>query len=374
MPPEISPAGADTTAALRRALDAVNAENTRLRGEVGTTQARARESETNARAAQLSMIDSSITAAETEASTLSDRWAALQAEGNFTDASKVMLKMNEAAARGDRLKAQKEWLANQPQPQTPAAAGNDVNLSQYNEAERNWISRNPAYLSDAAVRARVTEAHNVAIYRDNLVKDTPEYYAALERAAYPDRHPAAETPRTPAATGGAADAGSAAGDVDGSGEDNPLSGGADLDDRQPSASVSLDRHTRNADPQNRASLDAPAMRIEVTPGAAAASADPALPPPRVRAAGLEGGASLRGVAAPPSRRVIQASNRAAQQHGGVIEPTREEIDTALALAESLEPDLLRRGTEEVVRWYYTLYHSPTHRSAKRRNWVYGNAA
>lgn len=374
MPPEVSAAGADTTNALRRALDAANAENTRLRSTVGNVQTQLRERQQGERTAQLAAIDSSISAADTEASTLSERWAALQTEGNFVDASKVLLKMNEAAARSDRLKVQKEWLTNQPQLQQGPAANvvGDLDLAQFNDAERNWISTNQIYATSPEVRARVNDAAMKAIHRDGLVKDSPAYYAVLERAAYPERTAPADAAARPAAAGGGtADAGNAAGDPDAGGDD-PMSGGADLDDTQPSVPVSLDRHTRNADPQNRASLDGPAMRIEVNPGAAAA--DTATPPARVRAAGLEGGASMRAIAAPPSRRVIQASNRAASQHGGVIEPTREEIDTAMALAESIEPDILKRGTEEVVRWYYTLYHSPTHRSTKRRSWVFGNAA
>jgi hypothetical protein len=375
MPPEITTADATTTA-LRRALDAAHAENARLRSTTGTLQTELQQRAAGERAAQLTALDTSIAQADSEANGLQERWVALQTEGNLAEAGKVMRQMGEATAKADRLKAQKQWLSTQAEPRQPARqVVGDLDLTQFNDAERNWIATNTIYATSPEVRARVNDAAMKAIHRDGLVKDSPEYFAALERAAYPERAIPAVDRQAPAATGGDIDAGDAG---DGVGDGSPLSGAADLDDDggdSRAAQISLDRHTRNADAQMRAVADTPAMRIEVTPQAdASGGSGTAQQSQRVRAAGKEGGASMRSVAAPPSRRVMQASNRAAQQHGGVIEPTKEEIDTAITLAESIEPDLLKRGTEEVVRWYYTLYHSPTHRSAKRRNWVYGSAA
>ena len=355
----------DPTAVLRAALDAANARaSAAARGEAEARN-QLRGETVNRVAAQEQAVDNAIVAAESERSSLTERWSVLQAEGNFAEAGKVMGQMAEASARVDRFKAQKDWLSGQRQQAATQPAPTDP-LANYNDAERSWISQNPAYLSDPAFKRKVDFAAMEAIERKGLVKDSQEYFEHVDRSVHPDRYAAAAPQATEQAArqpeGGAIQARDAAAPAGQDDDDSPLSG----------AEISVDttsppqqQHTRDANPAP-VSTDGPVMRIETTADGAdgAVGSQPQTRPPR--AVG-NGGGGIRAVAAPPSRRIVQASNQAAR--GGMIEPTMEELLTARSLYDAIEPNATDRSDIAAVRWYHAMAHHPSHQHTRRRNWA-----
>jgi hypothetical protein len=357
----------DPTTILREALNAANARATAAARERDEARGQLRGETVNRVAAQEQAADNAIVAAENERNSLSERWAGLQAEGNFAEAGKVMGQMAEAAARLDRFKAQKEWLSGQRQQVSAAPSASADPLARFNPAERNWIAQNPEYLSDPMLEARVNQAHNKAL-GEGKIKDSPEYFDALTRAAHPERYtaPSTNTQQPQAdATGGRTSASSPDGASDGATEsgqdidDSPLSG-ADI---EIDTSPPQQRHTRDADPAP-INLDAPVMRIDTATDGGGNSTQQ--PQPRQRAVG-RGGEGLRAVSAPPSRRIVQASNQAAR--GGQIEPTMEELLTARQLYDSIEPNAEDRSDVAAVRWYHFYAHHPSHQNTRRRSWA-----
>lgn len=114
------------------------------------------------------------------------------------------------------------------------------------------------------------------------------------------------------------------------------------------------------------------MRIDFTPEQGG-PAEPIRQQPYAPAVGRGNpGDAIRSVAAPPSRNIAAAAARATGNGRRVIEATQEEVDTAIQLAQSIEPesDMVRTGnTREMVQWYYALAHSPTHLKTRRRSWA-----
>jgi len=272
-----------------------------------------------------------------------------------------MGQMAEAAARIERFKAQKEWLSGQRQQVSAAPQQNDP-LARFNSAERDWISRNQDFLTDPVIEARVTQAHHKAV-GDGVVKDSPEYFDALSRAAHPERY-AAPTPaqQQPASTGGQAAANTQSDGTADSGQDgdeSPLSG-ADI---EIDTSPPQQQHTRDANPAP-VNVDAPVMRIDTTADGGAAPPQPSQRQPRAVGRGGDG---IRAVSAPPSRRIVQASNQAAR--GGQIEPTMDELLAARALYDTIEPNAEDRSDVAAVRWYHAMAHHPSHQHTRRRSWA-----
>jgi hypothetical protein len=345
----------DPTTILREALDAANRRAAITARERDEARGQLRGETVNRVAAQEQAADNAIVAAENERNSLTERWAALQAEGNFADAGKVMGQMAEAAAKIDRFKAQKEWLSGQRQQATAPAQADP--LARFNPAERDWIARNPEYLSDPTLEARVNQAHNKAL-GEGVVKDSPEYFEALSRAAHPDRYTALAQQADATGGRGAPPATAATADSGQDNEDSPLSG-ADI---EIDTSPPQQQHTRDANPAP-INVDAPVMRIDT----AADGNAPQQPSQRQPRAVGRGGEGIRAVSAPPSRRIVQASNQAAR--GGQIEPTMDELLAARALYDTIEPNAEDRSDIAAVRWYHAMAHHPSHQHTRRRSWA-----
>src|SRR5271156_2300256 len=115
----------DPTTILREALNAANARAASAARERDEVRGQLRGETVNRVAAQEQAADNAIVAAENERNSLSDRAAALMAEGNFPEAAKVSGLQAEAAARIDRFKAQKEWLSGQRQQASAAPQQQD---------------------------------------------------------------------------------------------------------------------------------------------------------------------------------------------------------------------------------------------------------
>lgn len=344
---------------LRAALDEANrrassaeAELGTARGQVGELRGQVRNETDRALLAQETAVDNAITAASTEVDTAEGRWAALQQEGNFTDAAKEMRRMTEATARLENLKQQKQYYAGQREQlkQQPAQQG-----PVYDDRVKAWIDRNPRFNSDPAFKAEVLKSHHAALAA-GMAEFSPEYFDHVERKVYPDRY-AAQTTEQPAAAqtrqaAAAADGAQTAAtdtEIDTSQIDpnSPAGDGVDfiIDD---------DRHTRRADPVSN-TVHPSEMRSQPEN-------------PQRRAAG--NGTSISSVAAPPSRTVAEAARRVSGP--GPVRLTSEEMEYASSLAESLEPELARRGPAEIAKWYATLRDSPM--AERRRAKWYGPEA
>ena len=330
MAEEVSP----ETAALRAALDAANRNIEAERSRRMEIEGRLR-TETGTRfAAQESAVETALAQSEANAVRLQNDWAALQAEGKFTEAAQLMREMGDTTARIAQLKGQKDWYGQQKQAAAQAAVVDP--LANFNQVEREWIAKNPRYTEDPAFTRKVNAAATHAIEFEGLIKDSPEYWRHIEAKVYPERaQPAASLPR----------------------QDNQ----EQTDDSLPAGDVSggdgdslEQQHTMNI-PIVQPSVNAPVMQIETK----AAEAQP-------RAMG-KGGDGMRATAAPPSRRIAEVSNRLAR--GGRIEPTMKELEVARALYESIEPNATDRSDETIVRWYHALYNSPSHQRTRRRHWV-----
>lgn len=337
------------TAALRAALEAAQRTGDSERARARELEGRLRAETGNRFAAQETAIDTAMAQTETVATSRQQHWAELQAEGKFEEAGQAMREMSDATARLTQLRGQKEWLAQQKQV---AAQPQTVDpLANFNTAERDWISHNPRYLEDPSFMRKANAAAQHAELVLGVAKDSPEYYQHIEKTMYPERDTQRQSEdgegRERQIGDGAAPFSDTGGEGDGGGDGSPL-------EQQHNMPITV----------NPATVDAPAMRIDLgsTPDT-----------PQQRAVG-RGGGGVSAVAAPPSRRIAEAAQRLGRSSR--IEPTMEELQTARALAESIEPDIARRGDEDIIRWYYAMYNSPTHRSTRRRHWVYpdGRAA
>ena len=332
--PDVSPETATLRAALDEAQRRTEAERTRrveaetrLRSETGTRFA-----------AQETAVETALSQAEGNAATLEQRFTALQEEGKFSEAARVMREMGDTTARIAQLKGQKDWFAQQKQQAAAPAADP---LDRFNATERDWIARNPRYLDDPNFARKVNAAATYAMEFEGHSKDSPEYWQSIER-----RVQGGQQQQTQAEVG---DGGSAGGQAPAGDAGNGAGGGNDGPLEQ--------QHTMSV-PVIQPSVDAPVMKINLDP------AEERQP----RAVG-KGGGGMRAVAAPPSHRIHEVSSRLAGASRG-IEPTQQEYDTAVALYDSIEPNAQDRSPDTVIRWYHALYHSPSHQRTRRRHWVF----
>ena len=336
----------DTTAVLRQALD----QAAQLRRERDEARSQFRQEVAGRIGAQEMAVDSSISAAEQERQALQAQWAALQQEGKFEEAGQALTKLTDASARIAQLRTQKDWLSRERE--TARAEPADP-LAAYTPAERDWINRNPRYLSDPAFKAKVDGAYGYVTGVKGLSRDSAEAFAEVEKMINPPAEPAA------AGAGNGTDGAAAKPAANGTAAADPGNGAA-----EPAGEFRQEHH--NVDAPIRTPTREAAMRIDTgNDPAVLAEVDQTFP--QRRAIG-KGGDGIQGVAAPPSRRVRELSNRAAA--GGVIEPTMEELDTARTLYRQINGDAAG-SDEDAVRWYHAMYHTPS-ATRKRQRW-YGEA-
>ena len=357
--PETAPA-VDPNVALRAALDSANRANAELRRERDTAVTTARSATAQTYATQEIALDNAIAALTQQREGLKAAWATLQETGDFKGASDVLERMTDASARIAQYQAQKgqvtaqrQQAEQQPQPTGP----------QYNPTEQAWIDANPRYTTDPTFQAKAQAA---AVHASNvlgLVKDSPEYWAQIERTVYPER-----SQDTPPA-GNQRQAAEPNADLGDGGDGSPFSDtGEPFDDtgaEPPPVVMQRDHHNLEATVP-AATNDAPVMRISAVP-------DDQQPAPQQRQLPVgRGGEGMRSVAAPPSRRVAQLAGQRASRNG-VIEPTQGEYETAITLYDQINPDQAATESDEgKVRWYALNYNSPS-AQRKLRKW-YGNVA
>lgn len=355
MPPEV---GSDLEQ-LRRALDAANRGRASAEAQARDASVALHQERGRGIQAQEFAIDAEIRNIESAQQSLEQQFVELQEEGKFKEAAEAMRKMSEATTSLSQMRGQKAYLSQQRER---AAAPPPDPLQGLTDKEKNWARENPQYTSDQAF---ADKANAAALYARNVLgveHDSPEYFDHINRAVYPERYQSQTV-----------DYGNNVDDIPRNGNGNGTGLNIQVDHGQANNGGRLE-HTMEASPVGR-STDAPAMRIDFS-GASGYSdqRDPNVQQREyVPAAGQGNGEALRSVAAPPSRNIFAAARRAQGQRAAIT-PTPDEIETAFALANSIEPDsemVQTNNREAIIAWYYAHAHHPSNfdKKVKRSSWA-----
>jgi hypothetical protein len=339
---EARPSSDNAIGPLRAALEAANRRAAAAEGASQELRSRL-HNETGARlASQEAALDLALAQTEETSAALERDWARLQADGKFEEAAAVTRKMADQSARASRFREQKQEVAqarSAPAPQPP-----EDPLASYSPAVRAWIGANPQFLTDGEFKDRAMRGHHAALAQ-GIPPDTEKYFEQVERHVHPERFTSG-TAQTPDSPTGAAN-----------GPDNsipvtapvatdasPLSQPVEEEIQVVVDNSPPDRSTRSLPPQitSRQEADIP---VEIDQA------------PQHRAVGRPGGAGIASVAAPPSRNIAIAAARATG--GGPISISPEEMEVAMSLAETIEPEVARSGRVEVAKWYAAQYGSPS---------------
>jgi hypothetical protein len=330
----------DAATALRQALE----EASRLRRENAALTQQNRDGRTQlfgeagARiSAQDAAIDGQISAFEQQHAAAQAEHSRLLRDGDFAGASAATAKMVTASSRIETLRTQKDQVAQQranlehqqTQPTNQNPPEQDPAFDNATERERQWIAEHPAFLADPHFRNRVNGAAAYAGQTLGLDRNSAEYIAEIDRIMSHGSAPAMSVPSVDPNDPGA-DTG--ASDVTVPRMPQP--------DVPPAVSVDpndpLSNETRMVDEMY----------------------------PQTRAVG-NGGAGIRSVAAPPTRRIQELSR--AHAGGRAIEPTLEELDTARTIIpQILGAEGAAMSDEDKIRTYHAWYNSPSSQRKLRR--------
>lgn len=323
------------TNSLRTALEAAHRQAAEATTRAANAETRLRGETVNRFAAQEIAIDTAMAQATATEKSAKERWAALQAEGNFAEAADAMAEMTRASATLTQLQRDKSTVAlqknqveNQPAPQSDP-------LANFSPQERDWIANNPRYMTDQGFQSDVNAA---AMHAERILKiprHSPQWFEQIEKTVYPDRFQSA----APAGETG-----------EGEGEAPPVVGFDTESTTEQRLNENGDRHSREM-PGISVTPQGPAMRIEDKPQE-----------PQPRAVG-RGSPGIAGVAAPSRRAITDLASRASG--GRQISLSPEEYEAAVSLAESIDPDVARQGQQEIANWYYALLHHPSNTNAGR---------
>lgn len=259
--------------------------------------------------AQEKQAAATVSAINTEMAALRKQLADFNAEGRFEEAAEVQEKMADAAARRQQATQAQAYFAQQKeqaakQPVDPVDRFLAANPN-FNDAEREWIKKNPRYATDEGFRNRVNQAHAEALAA-NVEPGTTDYFKKLEDAGYRRGAvtPVTAQPHQPAATPAQAE-------TEPTDDDNPYSG----------ASVETE----------------PAQEVQPV------QTTPARQPTRSAAA------------APPSRRTPTAP---ARPGGETTKLSPDEAAAALAMSEYFPDEVQQEGEAGIYAHYLKLKNSP----------------
>ena len=125
-------------------------------------------------------IANGLAAAISDAERLERELVEAQEQGKFADAAKLSRQLASAQNKIDRWEGDKETfernkkaVKEQPQQKDP--------LATYSPAAREWIGRNPKFLTDAKMNAKVMAAHYAAT-AEGIDVDSEEYFRHLDTA------------------------------------------------------------------------------------------------------------------------------------------------------------------------------------------------
>jgi hypothetical protein len=187
------PFGQDDLEDIKRQLDESRAEKEALarraaRAETERDEARgAHQNEAGRRwQAEEQVLDSGLSALETELDTLQDRYAALMENGEFKEAGKVQRRISEAAAEAQLTRQKKVWLADakriEETQRTVAPQSEGFDWSKFSVKQRRFIEdKFPDYVTDARLQNRARAAHFDAVDEYGYALDSPEYFAHIEK-------------------------------------------------------------------------------------------------------------------------------------------------------------------------------------------------
>lgn len=348
--PDQTPAGPSAAdfAALQQRYEASESARQAAEQRAAETTRRAAGSDANRFAAEEMAADSQIAGLKSEIDRLEGEMADLNAEGKFREAAAIQTKLSTTASRLDRLEAVKPNITAAKQSAVEAAnrpadpVENFLSTTNFNDDEKSWIRRNTRYATDPAFKARVDQAHNDAVGKQNLSRGSTDYYRFLENAGYERQEATHPAPRReqPAAD--------ATGDEIDTGEGSPYSDtGAD--------------HALIADGVEIIIGQEPA--VEQQPAPIPEGARPANP--QQRAAGTAPGSSI---AAAPTRRPLSGQRAVQGQTRHYISP--EEAELAFNTAQTVEPKIAAEGMPAVAKWWLEWKNSKS-ANEKRARWAAG---
>lgn len=155
-----------------------------LQQHVSTSDKRLAENEVAGLAALEQQADNAIATATSHLERAQKDIAELNAEGKFEEAAALQVKIGDLAAERQQARQAKAHYAQQREraaamPTDPVERFLAANTG-FNDAEREWIKRNPRYATDGAFRDRVNRAH----VESGKQPGTVEYFSALEQAGY----------------------------------------------------------------------------------------------------------------------------------------------------------------------------------------------
>lgn len=175
----------------------INAEySARQNGE------RAAKAETEVQETQKNTIETSIEFMKAERAILKQRLAAASAAGDHEAVADISEAMSDVAAKLLNLENGKQALSVQPKPRAPEPTDIvEAFASQMKKPSADWIRAHPDFVTDPRKNKKMLAAHSMAL-ADDLVADTPEYFAAIEKtlglAAEPEEEEALSEAAKPA--------------------------------------------------------------------------------------------------------------------------------------------------------------------------------
>ncbi len=184
----------------RRRADSEASRADGLHGQVIDSGRRLNESAVEGIEAQVRQTDATIGSIGAELAGLKKELASLYADAKFEEAAEVQERIGDATARRAAAVQAKAWFSQQREsaaalPTDPIERFFQAN-PRLNEAEREWIRHHPRYAFDTDFQARVIAAHGAALSR-GIARQSPEYFAELERAGYQRAAPPAPAPADP---------------------------------------------------------------------------------------------------------------------------------------------------------------------------------
>ncbi len=174
-------------------LDTERAGRVTAEAERDTNATRAMSEAEQRYNAQKDSVLSGIAAQKTVAETAEEAYARHAEAGDWKEAAKAQRQMSEAAAKLDRLEAQRDFLETnkdkftaQPVVQRaetrPQPSGDPITqlVKDVLPAERQWLEKRPNFVHDAQYRGRVFTASNFAV-NSGFARGSEAYFKEVER-------------------------------------------------------------------------------------------------------------------------------------------------------------------------------------------------
>jgi len=157
--------------------------------------------QTQASTNQHTAFVNAIASFERDAEMLERDYAATLENGDYTKAAKIQRQMSQVESRltqlaqgkealEERITVQRQEMERPRQPEIQQMPRDPVEerISSLTPASQAWIRAHPEVISDPKLNARMTAAHWEAL-ADDVVPESPEYFARIESKVYDNKNP-----------------------------------------------------------------------------------------------------------------------------------------------------------------------------------------